>query len=79
MLYLTAFTGAMQKNYVMPVSAYHITDITKYPLSKNRFVIPELPPRCVDYNKQSQFITGIHKCRVLWIMGITDDTQTGIT
>lgn len=50
-----------------------------YTLRKNRFVVPELPPRCIDNNKQSQFVACIHKSRVLRIMGIADDTQPRIT
>ena len=36
---------------MIAVTANHITDITIYSLGKNRFIIPELPSRSIDNNK----------------------------
>ena len=41
--------------------------------------VPVLPTRCSYNDKQSQFIAGIHKRRVLRIMGSTDNGKSSIT
>ena len=60
------------------VSSYDVSDIAIYIVGEARFRIPELPSRGIFDYKQSQFITSIHKGRVLRIMGISDDTQSSI-
>ena len=60
------------------VSSYNVSDIIIHIVGEARFRIPELPSRGIFDHKQSQFITSIHKGRVLRIMSISDDTQSGI-
>ena len=60
------------------ISSYNVSDITIHIVGEARFRIPELPSRGIFDHKQSQFITSIHKGRVLRIMSISDDTQSGI-
>ena len=55
---------------MITVTSHHIAYIRIYPLSKHRFIVPELPARSIYDYKQSQFIARVHKSRILRIMGI---------
>ena len=63
---------------MITVATDQIADVTVNALGKLGSVIPELPAWGIDNNEQAQFITGIHKGRVLRTMSVTDDFQTGV-
>ena len=64
---------------MVAVTTYHLTDIIIYTFGKDGSLVPELPPRCVDDDKQAEFVTGIHKGGILRAMGIADNLESGIT
>lgn len=63
---------------MITVATDQIADVTVNALGKLGSVIPELPAWGIDNDEQAQFITGIHKGRVLRAMSVTNDLQAGV-
>ncbi|KAF5047262.1 hypothetical protein DSECCO2_462200 [anaerobic digester metagenome] len=68
-----------QHTGVVAVALDHVPDILIDALFKYRIFIPELPAGRVNNDEQAQFVAGVHKGRILRIVGITDHLQPGIT
>ena len=62
---------------MIPVTAYHLGDIVQYVFLKLRIPVPILPARGCHYHKYTQLIAGIHKSRILGIMGSTYNFTAG--
>ena len=56
---------------MVPVPAHHLADIVIHPVCK-RAAAPELPARCGDDDEKAQAVAGVHKGRILRIMGAPD-------
>ena len=63
---------------MVAVATDDVAGILMYHLAPFGILIPELPTGCGYDDKESQLVAGIHKRRVLRIVGCADDGHAGI-
>ena len=68
-----------QHGRMIAITTNHFTGILMNQFSEFRVFVPVLPARSSDDDKHAEFVTGIHKGWVLWIMRYTDDGTSCIT
>ena len=65
---------------MVAITTHEVADIAIYRLLESRILlVPELPTGHIVDDKESQLVTRIHKCRVLWAVCIADNSQTEVT
>jgi len=64
---------------MIAVTAYQIAYVAIHTLCEFGSIIPELPPRSIDYDKQAKFVACVHEGRILRAMGIANHFHPGVT
>ena len=68
-----------QYGRVITVTTNHFAGILMNQLPEFRIFVPVLPSRSSDNHEQAELVTGIHKGRVLGIVGYPNNGTSGIT